>query len=193
MHAIIDSNFDPHAVIVQNPNKPAPGELFHTLGLMQVYYYGFDGKVHQGQIVVASKAMAEVDAFFRQAYEMHFPIERVVPVSAPQYRWNGNKVLRDNVSAGFDYRTILESKKMSLHSQGLAFDINPKQNPYIRYEGKKTNVTPKDSTWNPDKPGTLYEGHPLVKLMEGFGWEWGGNWTRESGRTDYMHFQKSFE
>ncbi len=95
-----------------------------------------------------------------------------------------------NVSSAFNYRLIAGTDKPSLHGRGLAFDINPRQNPYIRYSGGKKIVRPHSAVWNKDKPGTLHAEHPLVLLMEGFGWEWADNWTPESGRTDYQHFQK---
>jgi peptidoglycan L-alanyl-D-glutamate endopeptidase CwlK len=193
VHLIIDSQLSPHDAIQANPEEDCPEEIFHGLGLMEVHYWGFDGNEHQGQIVVSIHVMPEVDSFFRQAYDLKFPIERVVPLSHPDYRWDGPKVLRDNVSAGFDYRTIKDTDTLSLHSRGLAFDINPHQNPYIIYRENETKVYPKNAKWQPKAPGTLYPEHKLVKLMEGWGWEWGGHWTPESGRTDYMHFQKDLD
>lgn len=189
---VIDSNYELKQVVIQNPDQPCPDELLKTLGLMQVKHWGFDEKEHVGQIIVSTKVMTEVEAFFSRAYAIGFPIERVVPVSAPEYLWDGKKVIADNVSAGFDYRKIKHTDKLSLHAKGLAFDINPQQNPYIIYEdGKRVMAVPrKNAAWDPSKPGTLSAEHPLVKLMEGFGWEWGGRWTPESGRTDYMHFQR---
>lgn len=189
---IVDSNYDPNQVIIQNPDEPCPPEILSSLGLMQVQYVGFDGNDHVGQIVIAIKVMTEVEAFFKRAYALRFPIERVVPVSAPGYLWDGKKIITDNVSAGFDYRKIKHTDTLSLHARGLAFDINPQQNPYIIYENSERvmAVPRKNAAWDPSKPGTLSADHPLVKLMEGFGWEWGGRWTPESGRTDYMHFQR---
>jgi peptidoglycan LD-endopeptidase CwlK len=188
---VVDARFEPSEVVLQNPERPCPDEVLAALGLLDVQYLGFDGKIHQGQIVVATEVMAEVEAFFRQALELKFPIERVVPVSAPPYRWDGKKVLTDNLSSGFDYRKVQTKNKQSLHSFGLAFDINPRQNPYIRYKnGKEVLHVPGKVRHNSSKPGTLTFDHPLVKLMEGFGWQWGGNWTKKSGRIDYMHFEK---
>jgi hypothetical protein len=98
--------------------------------------------------------------------------------------------MEDNVSSGFNYRLIAGTDKPSLHALGRAFDINPRQNPYIRYERREIIAQPKQSKWDKSRPGTLFADHPLVKMMEGFGWEWGGHWSQESGRTDYQHFQK---
>lgn len=188
---LIDSNLEPHEAVQANPSEDCPDEVLRDMGLMEVHYWGFDGNEHQGQIVVSVHVMPEVDSFFRQAYELKFPIDKVVPLSHPDYRWDGKKILADNVSAGFDYRKIKGTNKLSLHAKGLAFDINPKQNPYILFQEDDTRVYPKNGKHNPKKPGTLHAEHKLVRLMEGFGWEWGGHWTEDSGRTDYMHFQKN--
>lgn len=188
---IVDSQFDTNDVILQNPDEPCPREVLDDLGVLSVYYKGFDGELHQGQIVVAVDVISEVREFFKQALERDFPIERVVPVSAPPYRWDSKKVLADNLSSGFDYRKVKTQDKVSMHGLGRAFDINPRQNPYTRYEGGKEILhVPEGAKYDESRPGTLYEGHPLVLLMEGYGWIWGGKWTRESGRVDYMHFEK---
>ncbi len=190
MKVIVDSRLSLQEALAQNPGQPCPEEILKSLGLMDVSYIGFDGKLHEGQIVVATKVVPDVEAFFRHALEMNFPIAKVIPVSSPKYKWNSNRILENNVSSGFDYRPVAGTDRLSLHSYGLAFDINPVQNPYIRFEKGKKIVAPTGAIWNPDAPGTLYGEHPLVHLMEGFGWEWGGHWTKESGRTDYQHFQK---
>ena len=192
--SVVDAQFDTAEVILQNPDRSCPDDVFDTLGVLSVQYRGFDDRVHTGQIVVAIDIMSEVEAFFQQALELAFPIERVIPVSAPGYRWNGKKVLADNLTSGFDYRKVATQKKMSLHSLGRAFDVNPQQNPYIRYEegGRKEILhVPEGTKHDPSKPGTLYDRHPLVLLMEGFGWTWGGRWTPADGRVDHMHFEKS--
>lgn len=188
---VIDSQFDRSELILQNPARPCPDEILESLEVLNVVYVGFDGDIHQGQIVVAAKVAAEVAAFFRRALETKFPIERVIPVSAPPYRWDGKKVLADNLTSGFDYRNVHATDKQSKHSFGLALDVNPRQNPYIRYkDGIETLHVPEGVQWNPDTPGTLTADNPLVKLMVGFGWQWGGSWTKASGRIDYMHFEK---
>jgi hypothetical protein len=188
MHQIVDSALAVHEILSQNPAQPCPDEILQTIGVMEVQYLSFDGEYHIGQMAVAQSVMAEVEAFFRQALESRFPIAKVVPASV--YAWDDEALMADNVSSGFNYRFIAGSDKPSLHGRGLAFDINPVQNPYIRYTEKGTITQPPKAVWNPEKPGTLHADHPLVKLMEGFGWEWGGHLTPDSGRTDYQHFQK---
>lgn len=187
----IDSQFQPAELLLQNPKMPpCPDNILKNLGVMTVTYNGFDNTLHQGQVIVAMDVMPEVETFFKHALEIGFNIERVIPISAPAYKWDSKKVLKDNLSSGFGFRYIKGTNKISLHGQGRAFDINPRQNPYIIYKNGRPEVIPKDASWNPSKPGTLHAEHPLVKLMEGLGWEWGGHWSPDSGRTDYQHFQK---
>lgn len=194
MKEVIDSRLDLTEALAQNPEDPCPEEVLQSLGLMSVTHWGFDGRRHNGQIVVAQAVLPEVAAFFRHAYELKFPVAKVVPAAAPRYGWDDEKMMADNNSSGFNWRPIAGSREPSMHGKGLAFDINPRQNPYIRYSGKsreKKIVQPPHAVWRKNEPGTLHADHPLVHLMEGFGWQWGGHWTRESGRTDYQHFEKS--
>jgi hypothetical protein len=188
---VIDSQFAGEVALAQNPDNPCPEELLDSLELVEVFYKGFDKRLHMGQIVVAETVVPEVKAFFRQALALEFPIQKVVPAADPKYQWDDEKLMADNASSGFNYRVIAGTDTVSQHGLGLAFDINPRQNPYIRYENGETIVQPPAAEWNPRLPGTLNEIHPLVKMMEAYGWEWGGNWTAESGRVDYQHFQKA--
>lgn len=187
---ISDSNLSPEKALKQNPASTCPDDIMRSLGVLTVEYMSFDEHIHVGQIVVARKVMPDVEAFFKHALELRFPIHAVIPAADPKYKWDDNALMEDNISSGFNHRPIAGSNKLSQHSFGLAFDINPKQDPYIRYFGGQKITRPSKATWNPVQPGTLHWEHPLVKLMEGFGWEWGGHWIPESGRTDYMHFEK---
>jgi hypothetical protein len=98
--------------------------------------------------------------------------------------------MAQNISSGFNYRTIAGTTEVSLHGKGMAFDVNPRINPYIRYENGVQIIAPHSASYNPKAPGTLHATHPLVVHMKSLGWEWGGDWLPQSGRVDYQHFQK---
>ena len=191
MSEIIDSKLSPSDVLAQNPEITCPPRILQKLGLVAVDYIGFDERVHSGQIIVEKSLLIDVREFFYQARKIHFPINKVVPAAAPDYSWDDEKLMEDNASSGFNYRLIAGTNKPSFRALGRALDINPRQNPHIRYEDGKEIVKPDGAVWNPDAPGTFHAEHPLVHLMEGFGWEWGGNWAQDKGRTDYQHFQKT--
>lgn len=188
---VIDSKIEMGAAIQQNPSMPAPQEVLDELSLLTVTYFGFDQKIHQGQIVVHKKVAQDVALFFEEALRLQFPIEKVIPIATPKYAWDDNVSCDDNNSSGYNFRYIGGTTKMSKHARGLAFDINPVQNPYIKYDENVNELwrAPKDSSYDERAPGTLYVGHPLVTLLKEKGWEWGGDWAKEGGRIDYQHFE----
>ena len=81
---------------------------------------------------------------------------------------------------------------MSKHSLGIGFDVNPVQNIYVKYDAELKEILrfPKNGVYDEHAKGTLCSDSPLVILMKDLGWEWGGDWTPESGRIDYQHFEK---
>lgn len=64
--------------------------------------------------------------------------------------------------------TETTTEELSLHSWGVAIDINPGQNP--PHSDGSTNVPPE-----------------MVSIMRDCGWAWGGNWRGD--QYDPMHFQ----
>ncbi len=180
------------SAILTNPKTDCPNDILEQQVALNVTFYGFDQKLHHGVIEVNKQVAHDVAAFFEVALAMKFPLQEVTPASNEKYLWDDNKLMSSNASSGFNYRTIADTTTVSLHGLGLAFDINPRLNPYVRYRDNEEVFTlPEGATWNTKVPGTLYVDHPLVQFMLQRGWEWGGNWTAESGRTDYQHFQKS--
>ena len=91
-----------------------------------------------------------------------------------------------NNSYSFHYRRISTSGNgsRSVHSYGMAIDINPYNNPAVLANGK---VIPQGGPYDRDIPGTLADTSPVVKEFIRLGWTWGGNWT---SLKDYMHFEK---
>lgn len=178
------------SAIQANPEAACPLEILAQIVTLAVKHVDFEGQEREGVIEV-NKAIAEdVKAFFELALELRFPIQRVVAASDPEFEWNDDKLMAANVSSGFNYRLIAGTDRPSLHGQGLAIDINPVNNPHVLYAPGGAVVTPPGAQRRPGKPGTFIASHPLVKLMTERGWEWGGNWTADTGRTDYHHFQK---
>lgn len=177
--------------LIQNPNNPTPLEIEQQIIALEVDFVDFNGQTKKGAIEINSAVRDDVDAFFREARRIRFPIENVVRSSDAEYGWDDDKLIEANVTSGFNYRPIKHTNKPSLHALGLAFDVNPRINPYIRFNEDGTHTTiPEGSLYDPSAAGVLTSDHPLVAFMKDLGWEWGGEWTKESGRIDYQHFQK---
>lgn len=165
-------------------NLDFPNEVRKNLTIITVLYFGFDEKIHKGQIVIHKKLSAEIKEIFDELFAKRFPIEKVIPIV--KYNWDDEASMRDNNSSAFNYRFISGTKKLSNHSYGTAIDINPFQNPYI--VGKKTS--PRGSKYDKNAKGTILAGSFVVKAFKKRGWKWGGDWTT---RRDYQHFEKSLD
>ena len=190
---VVDSARTEAEAIRQNPANKAPPEIIRAQRVLPVSYYGFDGALHEGQMVVHEEAVSDVRAFFALARELEFPIAKVIPISDARYAWDDDRSCADNNTSGFNYRLVTGSgSRPSNHAFGRAFDVNPLQNPYIRYdaEGNELFRIPVQGRHDESAPGTLTRGHPLVMLMNKRGWKWGGSWTPRGGPVDYQHFEK---
>lgn len=173
-----------------NPDRPAPAEVVEEIISVTVRYFDSVGDAKKGIIEVHKDVVRDVQGFFELAYKIGFPIERVVRSSDPEFGWDDDKLMAANATSGFNYRLIKGTDRPSLHGLGRAIDVNTRLNPYMRHAHGDVEIDPPRASWNPEVPGTLTADHPLVRFMKDRGWEWGGNWTPESGRTDYQHFEK---
>jgi len=57
----------------------APEEIILTMSLMDVLYYSFDGRKHQGQIIVNRELEDDVYDIFNFIEKIFFPIEKLFP------------------------------------------------------------------------------------------------------------------
>ena len=161
-----------------------PHSVKEELELVNVSYYGFDGKLHSGQILVNKNVAEDIIEIFKVIRETKFPVEKVVPMV--EYNWSDEKSMQDNNTSSFNYRFLSGSKLLSMHASGLAIDINPKQNPYV----KNGSNSPVGSTYELDENGTICSDSEIVKAFKEMGWSWGGDWK---SLKDYQHFQKILE
>jgi peptidoglycan L-alanyl-D-glutamate endopeptidase CwlK len=164
-----------------------PKDLRDRQTVVAVTYWGFDGKLHRGQLVADKEVEKDVLAVFEVARAEKFPIRSVIPVSHPRFRKNGKwdddlSMVANNTSA-FNYRAVTGGTSLSKHALGRAIDVNPLVNPYVK--GKLT--LPPGATYDPAARGTLTADHPVTKAFLARGWAWGGNWT---SLKDYQHFEK---
>lgn len=136
--------------------------------------------------------VSDVADFFALALALTFPIEKVVPISHEKYQWSDELSMADNNTSGFNYRTIMGTNHLSNHALGRAFDVNPRQNVYLKRdkEGREVFCLPEGAIYDENAKGTLTSTHPLVIFMKERGWVWGGDWQREDGVVDYQHFEK---
>jgi len=184
MDPIIDSSLSLEEALRQNPALPCPEEILQRQRIIKVRYYSFDGKVHQGQIVVDVDVVTDVKDTFNLLLEQKFPVTSVIPIADPKFHWDDIISMKADNSSGFNYRVKTIGTQLSNHAFGRAIDINPLINPFISGTGE---IIPHGAKYDTTKSGAITADSPLVKFFLSRGWEWGGAWT---DRKDYQHFQK---
>jgi hypothetical protein len=160
----------------------APERVIRELCLVDVLYYSFDAKLHQGQMIVHQSVQQDVEEVFALIRRGCFPIAKAVPIV--KYGWSDNTSMADNNSSAFNYRRVAGTRRLSRHAAGLAVDINPRQNPVIYRNGR---VSPSGAVYQPGTKGTLSDDGPVVRAFIERGWRWGGHFE---SMMDAHHFQK---
>lgn len=181
---IIDSGLEKEAALSQNPHQLCPEDIIELQELIEVRYYSFDGKIHQGQIVIHRDLIEDIKEIFNVILKQKFPITSVIPVADPRFHWDDDLAMEAGNSSGFNYRVIARTTRLSNHAHGRAIDINPRQNPYYI---TKDFAKPKNAIYNVKAPGTIIRGDVLYCAFKEMGWVWGGDWM---DREDYQHFEK---
>ncbi|MFI6053387.1 M15 family metallopeptidase [Streptomyces violascens] len=164
-----------------HPGCPVPPS---GLRLIRMNYWGFDGEVHEGELVAGEQAVAPLLYVFGRAFEAHFPIRQMRVMA----EFDGDDVAAmaaDNTSA-FNCRSVTgDPTEVSQHSYGDAVDINTLENPYV--DVNNVVYPPAGAVFldrNRDDQGMIHQGDVISTAMREMGWQWGGRWSPP----DYQHF-----
>ncbi len=156
------------------------------LRLLSVTTWGFDGRTHQGEVVVAAQVAADVVQVFRALHAARFPVAKVDTVE--RYGSDDDRVMAANVTSAFSCRAVTGGTGFSEHAYGTALDVNPVQNPYVR----GSTVEPPAGRAYLDRgdvrPGMVVVGDAVTRAFTGVGWAWGGSYQ---SLKDYQHFSRS--
>ncbi|MGW7680405.1 M15 family metallopeptidase [Kribbella sp. NPDC054772] len=161
------------------PVKPS------SLRLLQLNYWGFDGRVHRGELILRDAAVAKMITVWTSSFAAKFPIRQMRRVDV----YGGNDVrsmAADNTSMFNCRRVTGDPYSLSPHSYGWAIDINTVENPYLAANG----------VWYPSnglayrnrsvsRPGMLFASSTTTKSLIGQGYFWGAGWAKP----DYQHFE----
>jgi D-alanyl-D-alanine carboxypeptidase len=174
----------PSDVVTRSSWQPACPVTLDQLRYVNVTFWGFDDRAHTGELLVnASVADGMVDVF-RRLFDARFPIEEMRIIRADEI--DAHPTGDGNTTTSFVCRPAVGSGSWSRHAYGLAVDVNPFHNPYVRGD----LVLPELASAYVDRtsrlPGMIVEGDAVVDAFGGvLGWGWGGRWH---SLLDYMHF-----
>lgn len=201
---VVDSNMTYEQAIGDSVVPPAlkarHDQMKPLLRVVEVVHWGYDNRVHIGQIVINEALVCDVNRLFIGMFLQHFPIYSVIPESAFNYV-DDNSMAANNSSG---YRPdILGANTPSEHFKGAAMDINPFTNPEDMLQDDGTRfIDPPNAHYDPNAQGAIVMEGPVRKLWTSLHWEWGGNWGNpladpptdfyKVGYYDYQHFQLDY-
>ncbi len=161
---------------------PVPLE---DLRYLYLKHWGYDGKVHNGRLVVHKQVADDVVAIFNTLFQHRFPIEKMKLIE--DYKGSDENSMEDNNTSAFNCREVTGKPGVfSKHSYGLAIDINPLINPYI-VKGKVLPPGGKKYINRTKKAkGMIVKGDIVCTSFIKRDWIWGGSWQNIK---DYQHFQ----
>lgn len=171
--------------------KPNDHITFDDLRYIRIRYYGFDGQVKDGELIVNRRIAEDTLDIFYELYRNRYPLQEVSLID--KYDGDDRRSMAANNTSCFNYREIEGSDKLSNHAYGLAIDINPLINPCVR-NGRADPEEASDYVQrDPEKCRGTYKGYMIQKgdyiyrLFQKHGFRWGGDW---SSLKDYQHFEK---
>jgi hypothetical protein len=156
------------------------------LAYLTVSHYGFDQRFHTGEMIVNAAVAEQIVEVFRQLHEARFPIEQMRVITAEEIDAHPTGDWNDTTS--FVCRPAVGSGSWSQHAYGLAIDVNPFHNPYLKGDLVLPELATAYLARDDVRPGMIIEGDVVTRAFAEIGWGWGGHW---STLKDWMHFSQS--
>ncbi|MEU9038598.1 M15 family metallopeptidase [Streptomyces sp. NPDC048352] len=154
------------------------------LRLIRMNHWGFDGRLHRGELVAHRDAVEPLLYVFGRAFAARFPIRRMRVAAV--YGGDDRAAMADDNTSAFNCRPVTgDPGKLSRHSWGLAVDVNPVENPYVDVHGVVHPPAGRPHLRrHPVRPGMVTEDGVVAAAFRRVGWEWGGSWSHP----DFQHF-----
>ena len=153
------------------------------LRYLTVSFWGFDGRPHQGELIVHQQVADDIVAVFATLYDARYPIEEMRITT--QAELDADPTGDGNSTSAFVCRAVTGGSSFSEHASGLAIDINPFQNPYEKGDLVLPELAAAYLDRSRAAPGIITEGDVVVDAFDAIGWGWGGRWR---SLKDYQHF-----
>lgn len=166
---------------------------YEDLRYVHILHYNFEGEVTEGELICNTLIAQDLVEIFYELYRAEYQLEKVRLID--EYLADDDASMEDNNTSCFNYRVVEGTDKLSKHAYGLAIDINPLYNPYVRYNSDgSVTIDPAGSEPYADRsaafPYKIDENDLCLRLFKEHGFTWGGDWN---SMKDYQHFQKVFD
>lgn len=160
-----------------------------SLRYLTIMHYNFEHLPVTGEIICNVAIADDLLDIFETLFHHKYEIEKVRLID--YYDADDERSMEDNNSSSFNFRTISGTNVLSNHSTGMAIDINPLYNPYVKQSENRLLVSPGVGRAFADRslsfPHKLDHDDICVKEFLKHGFVWGGDWENVK---DYQHFEK---
>ena len=161
-----------------------PSELRY----IELLHKDLGGKILRGEMICNERIADDLLDIFQKLFAANYPIEKVHLID--EYDADDELSMRDNNSSCFNFRFVSFTERISRHGYGLAVDINPLYNPYIKIVDGKKIIAPDNSADYEDRtknfPYKITADDLCCRLFREKNFLWGGDcWDDEK---DYQHF-----
>ena len=177
-----------------------PDISYDDLRYIKVLHYNFYHQIQVGELVVNQAIAEDCRQIFMELFQEEYEINSMYLIDRyyekDQAR-NGEQVdissINDDNTSAFHYRKIAGTEVLSNHAHGMAIDINPLENPYVKEADLQQTVASPYKDYNSYKDRTAQRAHMISKddacyrIFKSHGFQWGGEWN---GNKDYQHFEK---
>ena len=176
---------------MQGRSYPADCPVARTdLRYLQVLHWDAEGESRQGELVCNKTIAQDLQDIFKQLYKAKYPIASMRLID--DFDASDERSMTANNTSCFNFRYITGTKTVSKHGRGMAIDINPLYNPYVRL--RDNHVEPaagkpyaKRRAERTDIPMKIDRTDLCYRLFVKHGFKWGGDWKSVK---DYQHFEK---
>jgi hypothetical protein len=177
----------PADVLDRSTWDPACPVAAEDLAYVRLAFWGFDAQRHTGELLVNRTVARDIVSVFRRLYAERFPFEelRITQRSELDAPPTGD----GNTTGSFVCRpTTGSTTTYSQHAYGLAIDLNPFQNPYVKGDLVLPELASTYLDRDDVRPGMIAPDGAVVRAFAEIGWSWGGAW---SSLKDYQHFSQN--
>lgn len=152
-------------------------------------HYNITGTICFGEMIINKEIAKIVSSIFLKLFLVKYPIQSIRLID--YYDASDEKSMRANNSSCFCFRNIYRNSKLSKHAFGMAIDLNPLYNPYVKIEKNEGVIVQPFEGWQFLDRGKNFcykmtSEDFAVKCFKKEGFKWGGDW---SNPVDYQHFE----
>lgn len=181
----------PEAVRVRMRGKSYPEAeeecpvSWSDLRYLKLLYYDYNGRVRRGEMVCNKAISGDLMYIFKELYKAKYPIAGIRLID--DYDADDTRSMEANNTSCFNYRPKTSGSSLSAHATGMAVDVNPLQNPYVKGEVVEPESAREYADRTVDFPHKITADDLCCKLFRSRGFQWGGAWNSVK---DYQHFEK---